>query len=86
MAAATATGRKLNRVSSDIRVVVWSSVVFANTGDTLTVPGIKSITDISYTPTTNAAFGFTIGTGASSNVVTLTSAAGLTGLMMVRGL
>lgn len=82
MAAATASGRKQNRVASDIRVVVWSAVTFANSGDTITVPGVKFITDIGFTPTTNASFGFTI----SGNVATIVSGGALTGLLMVRGL
>lgn len=82
MAAATATGRKLNRIAGDIRVVNWSSVVFAASGDTLTIPGIKSVNTIDFTPTTNASYGFTI----SGNVITIVSGGAVTGQMSVRGL
>lgn len=74
MAAATVTGRRQNDVDGRLRRVSASSIVFANNGDTLTVPGIKSVYAIGLVPTTNTAFGFTI----SGNVITLVAAGGLT--------
>ncbi len=74
MAAATVTQRKINRTASAARVVTAGSVVFANNGDTWTVPGIKQIYSINLTPTTGTAFGFT----RSGNVLTLAAAGGLT--------
>ena len=82
MAAATVTGRQLNRVVGDLRRVGANSVVFANTGDTWTVPGIKNVQEINLTSTTNASFGFTV----SNNVITLTAGAGLTFRGSVLGL
>ena len=82
MAAATVTNRRQNQVFGGLRVFSADTVVFASNGDTLTVPGMKRISDISYTPTTNASFGFTI----SANVITLVSSGGVTGLMQVTGL
>ena len=57
-------------------------IVFANTGDTWAVPGVKTIYDLSLTPTTNASFGFTY----SGNTVTLTAGGGLTFRGTVEGL
>lgn len=74
MAAATVTGIRLNDVVGRLRAVFRSSVVFANNGDTWTVPGIKTIYSINLVPTTNVAFGFTI----SGNTITLVAASGLT--------
>lgn len=83
MAAATVTGRnRRNNVVGYLRQVAASSIVFANNGDTWTVPGIKSISGIHLTPTTNTAYGFTV----SGNVITLVSAAGLTFAGSVEGL
>ncbi len=74
MAAATVTGRRQNDVDGRLRRVSASSIVFANTGDTWTVPGIKIVYALNLTPTTNVAYGFTI----SGNVITLSAASGLT--------
>jgi len=74
MAAATVTGRQRNNVAGHLRQVIATSVVFAASGDTWTVPGIKNIFGIGLEPTTNVAFGFTV----SGNVITLTAASGLT--------
>jgi len=82
MAAATVTNRRQNRIAGDLRVFMADSVVFANTGDTLTVPGMHRIASIDMTPTTNASFGFTI----SGAVITLTAGAGLTFLARISGL
>lgn len=82
MAAATVTGRRQNDVAGRLRVVSASAIAFANTGDTWAVPGIKTIYDISLTPTTNASFGFTI----SGATITLTAGAGVTFLGSVTGL
>ena len=82
MAAATVSGRKQNRVASDIRVVSWSAVTFASNGDTLAVPGLKSIQTVMFQPTTNTAPGFTI----SGNTLTIVSGGALTGLLSVHGL
>lgn len=75
MAAATVTGRnRRNNVVGYLRQLSATSIVFANNGDTWTVPGIKMIAGIHLTPTTNTAFGFTI----SGNIITLVAASGLT--------
>jgi hypothetical protein len=74
MAAATVTGRFQNNVIGNLRWFGASSIVFANNGDTLTVPGIKTVRQISLTPTAGTAYGFTV----SGNVITLVAAGGLT--------
>lgn len=74
MAEATVTGRQQNVVLGSLRRVGANSIVFANNGDTWTIPGVKGIREINLTPTTNTAFGFTI----SANVITLVAAGGLT--------
>jgi hypothetical protein len=82
MAAATVVYQGRRNVTGHTREVAYSSVVFANNGDTLTVAGIKVVRTIDLTPTTNTAYGFTV----SGNVITLTSAAGLTFQGCVTGL
>jgi hypothetical protein len=82
MAAATVTYNGRRNVTGHTREVAFNTVVFANTGDTLAVPGIKTIRTIDLTPTTNAAYGFSI----AGNIITLTSAAGLTFTGAVSGL
>jgi len=52
-----------------------------NNGDTVTLNGMKKILDISFTPTTNASFGWTI----SGNVATIVSGGALTGVAMFTG-
>lgn len=74
MAAATVTGRLQNDVLGRLRQVAATSIVFANTGDTWAIPGIKKIYRLDLTPTTNASYGFTI----SGATITLTAGAGLT--------
>ncbi len=74
MAAATVTGTQRVKVFGDRRFEGANSIVFANNGDTWTVPGIKVVNAILLTPTTNTAFGFTV----SGNVITLVAAGGLT--------
>ena len=74
MAAATVTGRRQNDVDGRLRRVSASSIVFASTGDTWAVPGIKTVYSIALTSTTGTAFGFTV----SGNTITLASAGGLT--------
>jgi hypothetical protein len=82
MAAATVVYNGRRNVTGHTREIAYTSVVFANTGDTLTVPGIKTIRTIDLTPTTNASYGFTV----STNVITLTAGAGLTFQGAVSGL
>ncbi len=82
MAAATVTLRRQNDVQGRLRQVSAGSIVFASNGDTWTVPGIKTIYEISLTPTAGTAYGFTI----SGNVLTLASAGGLTFRGSVTGL
>ncbi len=82
MAAATVTGRQQNVVMGSLRRVGATSIVFASTGDTWTVPGIKVIRQLDLTPTANTAFGFTI----SGNVITLSASGGLTFMGGVLGL
>lgn len=75
MAAATVTG--LNRrpsILGDRRQVTATSIAFASTGDTWTVPGIKDINALDLTPLTNSSYGFTV----SGNVVTLVSGGAIT--------
>lgn len=74
MAAATVTGLGRPHVIGDRRYRAATSIVFANNGDTWTVPGMKNISGILLTATTNTAFGFTV----VGNVLTLVSAGGLT--------
>lgn len=74
MAAATVTGMQQRVVMGSLNRWGANSIVFANTGDTLTVSGLKVVKQIDLTPTTNASFGFTV----SGNVITLTAGAGLT--------
>jgi hypothetical protein len=82
MAAATATFNARRNVTGHSREVAYSTVVFANNGDTLTVPGIKSVRTLDLTPTSNASYGFTI----SGNVITLVAGAGITFVGAVTGL
>lgn len=83
MAAATVTkSTSIPDVFGANRVLFSDSIVFANTGDTWTVPGMKRVKAICLTPTTNASFGFT----KSANVITLTAGAGLTFTGCVIGL
>lgn len=74
MAAATVTGAQRPHVFGDRKYIGANSIVFANTGDTWTVPGLKRIQAILLTPTTGVAFGFTV----SGATVTLAAASGLT--------
>ncbi len=74
MAAATVTNRRQNTILGARRQIIADSIVFANNGDTWTVPGIKRIETIDLTPTAGTAYGFTV----SGNVITLVSAGGLT--------
>ena len=71
MPAATVTGREQNAVFGNQRYVGATSIVFASTGDTWTIPGIKTIKALLLTPTTNVVPSFTV----SSNVITLVTAA-----------
>jgi hypothetical protein len=88
MAAATITNRRQNDVQGRMRVVQADSIVFANSGDTWIVPGIKRIATIDLTPTTAANYGFTVGALSSGlgNILTfvgtgpMTFAGGVTGL------
>jgi len=82
MAAATVTLRRQNDVTGRLRQVSAGSVAFASSGDTWTVPGIKTIYEISLTPTTNASYGFT----TSGNVITIVSGGAVTFLGCVVGL
>lgn len=82
MAAATVTFNGRRNVTGHSREIAYTSVVFANTGDTLTVPGIKNIRTIDLTPNSNASYGFSV----SANVITLTAGAGLTFQGAVTGL
>lgn len=82
MAAATVTGRRQNDVIGRLRQVAASSIAFAATGDTWTIPGMKTIYTIDLMPTSNASFGFTV----SGNVLTLTSGGALTFFGGVTGL
>jgi len=87
MAAATATGRRQNGVSGGRRMVTWDSVSFAASGDTLLVPGIKRLESIDYTPTTNASFGFTIGSPTTAGVtITIVSGGAVAGLFQASGI
>lgn len=82
MAAATVSLQGRRNVNGYVREVFATSVAFANTGDTWTVPGIKTIRSIDLTPTTNVSYGFTV----SGNVITLTATAGVTFLGSVSGI
>lgn len=82
MAAATVTQRKRNEVTGALRVFSAGSIVFAANGDTLAVPGMKTIYSVDLTPATAANFGFT----RSGNVLTLVSAGALTFSGTVTGL
>jgi hypothetical protein len=82
MAAATVTLRKQNRIQGDLRMVSAGSVVFAANGDTWAVPGIKTVYEISLSPTTNASYGFTV----SGNTLTLASGGAVTFFGSVLGL
>lgn len=82
MAAATVTLRNQNDVQGRLREFSAGSIVFANNGDTLTVPGMKKIYTIDLMPTAGTAYGFTV----SGNVLTLVSAGGLTFRGAVTGL
>jgi hypothetical protein len=82
MAAATITNRRQNDIQGRMRVVQADTVVFANNGDTWTIPGIKRIATIDLTATAGTAYGFTI----AGNVITLVSAGGLTFVGGVSGL
>lgn len=74
MPAATVTGAQRDHVFGDRKYIGANSIVFANNGDTWTVPGLKRIMAIMLTPTTNTAFGFTV----SGATITLVAAGGLT--------
>jgi hypothetical protein len=82
MAAATVTLRKRNEITGSLRVVNAGSIVFAATGDTWIVPGMKNIYSVDLTPTTAANFGFT----KSGNTLTLVSGGTLTFSGTVTGL
>ena len=82
MAAATVTLRRQNDVQGRLRQVSAGSVAFAANGDTWTVPGVKTVYEISLTPTTNTSAGFTV----SGNVLTLVSGGAVTFRGSVTGL
>ena len=82
MAAATVTNRRQNQVFGGLRAIFADSVAFAANGDTWTVPGVKRISTIDLTPTTNASYGFTV----SGNVITLVSGGAVTFLGGAMGL
>lgn len=82
MAAATVTYYKRHNIDGLFREVAATSVVFANSGDTWTVPGLKTVYSLRLAPTTNASYGFTI----AGNVITLTAGSGLTFTGDVAGL
>ena len=86
MAAATATGRRQNQVISARRQVTWDSVAFANSGDTLVIPGMKRLETIDFTPTTNASFGFTSALSNGVLTVTIVSGGAVTGLFTASGI
>lgn len=74
MAAATVTGAQQDAVLGNLNRRGANSIVFANNGDTWTVPGIKTIFEINLAPTTlpPGTYYFTV----SANVITLVSASG----------
>ena len=82
MAAATLTGKQRLNVAGHQRVVSYTSVAFAANGDTWQVKPLKTIMEISLTPTTNVSAGFTV----SGNTITLVAAAGVTFRGSVYGL
>lgn len=82
MAAATVTQRRRNGINGTQRVVSAGSIVFAASGDTWVIPGMKTIHEVNLTPTTAAAFGFT----RSGNTLTLVAGTGLTFSGSVAGL
>jgi hypothetical protein len=82
MAAATVTFNGRRNVTGHTREIAYTSVVFANNGDTLTVPGIKNIRTIDLTPTSNSSYGFTV----AANVITLVSGGTVTFQGAVTGL
>lgn len=77
MAAATVTNRRQNNVPGNRRKIYADSIVFAANGDTWAT-GLRQINEINLTPTTNTAFGFTVGTGANAGTITLVSGGALT--------
>lgn len=82
MAAAVLGTRRLNNVIGNRRTVTWDAVTFTNSGDTLTVPGLKRIEMFDFLPTTNSSFGATI----AGNVLTIVSGGTITGLTQVSGI
>ena len=82
MAAATVTSRRQNDVDGRLRRYSAGSIAFAANGDTLAVPGMKSVYAVNFTPTANTAFGFTV----SGNIITLVSGGALTFMGSVIGL
>lgn len=79
MAAKTLTTRALNTVLSPYRVVM-GTITMTN-GDTWAVPGMKTVKNLDFMPTTNSSAGFTI----STNTVTMVSGGSLTGQIMAIG-
>ena len=73
MADATVTSQRQNNVSGNRRRVTALSIVFASSGDTWDT-GLKFAETIDLTPTTAAAFGFTV----SGGTITLVAGSGLT--------
>lgn len=73
MAAATVTGQQQNIVMGSALRRGADSVAFAANGDTWDT-GLNIIYEITLTPTTNTAFGFTV----SGGVITLVSGGALT--------
>jgi hypothetical protein len=82
MAAAVVTTRRQNQVQGGLRVFCADSIAFTNNGDTFTVPGMKRVSSIDFTPTSNASYGFTV----AGNVITLVSGGGVTFLGQISGL
>lgn len=84
MAAATVTGSRQNNVAGNRRQITATSVAFAANGDTWDT-GLAFVETIMLTPTTNTAFGFTVGTGANAGIITLVSGGALTFRGSVQG-
>ena len=79
MAAATITNYR-SSVFGNERVAQMTAAFAANS-DTYQAVAMKTVREISFTPTTNSAAGFTV----SGNTITLVSGGALTGLLSVKG-
>jgi hypothetical protein len=78
MAESTKTGPLQRSVEGDLQYFGYTSIIFANNGDTFTTP-LKLLYEINLTPTTNASYGFTQSNNSSGFVVlTLVAGLGLT--------